>query len=416
MKSMMMSVVILFTLSNSSFANENRHSQTNQTNPYKENSVDRQIYLQTSHEIHSFLSKKFKQRMKRIDKKDDSILFSIDEEALPWISMLVHKEFKQCGGYITHTDQKLAKEEFLIDRHSNYAEMLKDFNLYQINQPTAVNQLIDTVQESTIKDVIVELSNFHNRYYDVQSGVDSQEYVKNRWQEILNSRTDTKVEFYNHSGWMQPSVIAEIRGSKKPYEYIVIGGHGDSIAGFWSRSRARAPGADDNASGIGTMTEIMRSLVENNYVPDRTILFMSYAAEEVGLLGSNEIATEFRQSGKNVVGAIQLDMVNFKGADEDIVLITDNTNAEQNNFLGRILDTYFPDYKWENDQCGYACSDHASWHKQGFSVSMPFEAKKRSMNGSIHTRNDTISESGNNADHAVKFAKLTLAYIAEIDK
>ena len=67
-------------------------------------------------------------------------------------------------------------------------------------------------------------------------------------------------------------------------EVIVIGGHIDSIS--LARASGTAPGADDDASGIATITEVARVLLQADYRPARTLVFMGYAAEEVGLRGS----------------------------------------------------------------------------------------------------------------------------------
>ena len=127
--------------------------------------------------------------------------------------------------------------------------------------------------------------------------------------------------------------------------------------------------------------------MKNSYRSKKTIKFMAYAAEEIGLVGSREIATQFKKDGVNVVGVMQLDMTNFKGSDEDIVLMDDYTNRAQNTFIKSIIDTYVK-VKWGTDHCGYACSDHASWTNAGFPASMPFESKVRDMNRKIHSKND----------------------------
>jgi leucyl aminopeptidase len=198
---------------------------------------------------------------------------------------------------------------------------------------------------------------------------------------------------------------------------IVLGGHQDSINGSFGGATATAPGADDNASGISTITEVIRSLVDSSYQPQKTIKFMAYAAEEVGLLGSKEISTQFKNKNVNVIGIMQLDMTNFQGTKElDIVMMRDYTNDEQNIFIGSILDKYLPEVKWGYDKCGYGCSDHASWNAQGYPASMPFESRKGDMNRNIHTAKDLISVSGGTATHAAKFAKMAIAYIVELDR
>jgi leucyl aminopeptidase len=64
-------------------------------------------------------------------------------------------------------------------------------------------------------------------------------------------------------------------------------------------------------------------MLANNYKPRRTIKLIGYAAEEVGLLGSKDIAASFKAKNANVVGVMQLDMTNYKGSPLDIYLYTD---------------------------------------------------------------------------------------------
>ena len=112
---------------------------------------------------------------------------------------------------------------------------------------------------------------------------------------------------------------------------------------------------------------------------------------------------------------MQLDMTNFKGSTNDIYLITDNTNATQNAFVGSLVDTYVG-LPRANTACGYACSDHASWTRAGFVASFPFEAQMGQHNPTIHSANDTLAQSGNNANHALKFARVATAYLGELAK
>jgi leucyl aminopeptidase len=135
----------------------------------------------------------------------------------------------------------------------------------------------------------------------------------------------------------------------------------------------------------------------------------------VGLKGSKDIALWHKNNAVNVVGVLQLDMTNYRGSSVDVGLITDNTNAAQNTFLTNVIDTYGI-ATWATSQCGYACSDHASWTQNGFASSMPFEALMNQHNSAIHTTNDTLARSAGVADHALKFSKLGAAFMAELAK
>jgi carboxypeptidase Q len=74
------------------------------------------------------------------------------------------------------------------------------------------------------------------------------------------------------------NVIADIPGSEKPDEYVIVGGHIDSWDG--------ATGATDNGTGVATTLEAARLLKKAGVQPKRTIRFMLWSGEEQGLLGS----------------------------------------------------------------------------------------------------------------------------------
>ncbi len=342
---------------------------------------------------------------------DQTSFIKVSQQELAQITEVAHEEFNRCGGFMLHQEEEAV--QFWHERGLAFAAQKMLTLNYQINQEKTVKTFISEVKENRIAQVIRKLSSYKNRFYTSDTGVESQTWLYNHWKQLSANRSDVKVFRWNHDGWPQDSIVMEIQG--KSSDKIVVGGHGDSVAGWWRRERASAPGADDNASGIATITEIIKVLLDGNYQPQNTLVFVSYAAEEVGLLGSKEMAKSYRESGENVLGVLQLDMTNFNGSDWDIVLISDFTNEAQNIFLGSLIDTYLPELSWGYDKCGYACSDHASWTAQGFPASTPFEAKKGDMNRHIHTSRDTLSRSNDNAEHARKFAKLGVAYIVELD-
>jgi len=364
------------------------------------------------------LSQKSLMASKAIMQSKEISILKINESEIESLSHLMHEKFNRCGGFIVHESEAEAVE--VLENNSLRAFAKKaNFLNYSITEGDRVQNMVSKVNEFSIREMILKLSSYQNRYYKAQTGVDSQEYVKATWEKLANSRSDVSVELYQHSGWPQPSVIMTVEGSSKKDEVVVIGGHGDSIAGFWGRERARAPGADDNASGIATITEIIRVMMDNGYKPQRTIKFMSYAAEEVGLLGSKAIANEFKSNKTNVVGVVQFDMTNHKGsANLDIVFMSDFTNEAHTKFMGALIDTYVAGVNWGYSKCGYGCSDHASWHNAGYPASMPFESTMGDINNDIHTKNDTIDAPGSmgTADHAEKFARLGVAYLVEMGK
>jgi leucyl aminopeptidase len=276
-----------------------------------------------------------------------------------------------------------------------------------------VAPLVAQVEEPSIRSMIEKLSNFNTRFYKSETGIKSSEFIRDTWSQLSKHRSDVKVELYKHSSWPQASIIMTIQGSEKSDEIVIVGGHADSISGMFG-GNSRAPGADDNASGIATITEVIRVLIQNDFKPKRTIQFMGYAAEEVGLLGSKDIAGNYKNKSKKVIGVMQLDMTLNKGtADKDIVMMADYTNGAQNEFLGKLIDEYVK-VPWGYSRCGYGCSDHASWTAAGYPASIPFESTMEDINHKIHTAQDTLQSAGGDAKHAAKFAKLATAFVVEL--
>jgi leucyl aminopeptidase len=198
-------------------------------------------------------------------------------------------------------------------------------------------------------------------------------------------------------------------GKERPEEVVVLGGHLDSIANW---GFGNAPGADDNASGSSNLLEALRIVIAQGQ-PARSIEFFWYAGEEGGLIGSSEIAQNYRKEGRNVIGVLQLDMTLFPGEGELVMGdMTDFTHPWLRTYLKTLSDHYVG-ARWREDSCGYGCSDHASWHRQGYPTVMPFEAGFNSMNQNIHSADDVISPALN-FKHSAAFAKLAVAFALDL--
>jgi len=98
---------------------------------------------------------------------------------------------------------------------------------------------------------------------------------------------DVKTEFFD-KGVDTYNVIAEIKGTKRPEEVVMIGAHLDSWHG--------ATGATDNAAGCAVAIEAMRIIKALNLKTDRTIRIALWSGEEQGLYGSKAYVKE--QSGQ----------------------------------------------------------------------------------------------------------------------
>jgi len=189
---------------------------------------------------------------------------------------------------------------------------------------------------------------------------------------------------------------------------VVLGGHLDSING-WGWGDPQAPGADDNASGVGALLEAVRILAGASAQLTHDVVVYLYAGEEAGLLGSAEIAQQNKSQKVNVRGVLQLDMTMFPGDGPAVIAsMTDFTDPRLRQWL-KDFNANVLNAKVIEDECGYGCSDHASWHRQGYASLMPFESSFGAMNQNIHTSRDVV-DARSNFDHAALFAKIAVGF------
>lgn len=312
---------------------------------------------------------------------------------------------------------KNSEEDAIAALYKEPKEIPANKMAFTITEDALVNPALDLINTQNIEDHILELESYGTRYHAYPIAIDVANDLKDKWEAmaVQYGRSDVSVRLFNHVNTNMPSVIMTIEGAETPDEFVVVGGHLDST----SSNNNNAPGADDDASGIATMTESVRALFELGFVPNRTIEIMAYAAEEIGLVGSAEIAEEYADNDVNVISVVQFDMTNYNGSAIDVSFITDYTNGTLNSFLMELIDHYNADGTHEitygTSLCNYGCSDHASWTSEGYMASFPFEANFGQHNGNIHSPGDTFSVSGT-ANHAAKFSKLCTEYLIESAK
>lgn len=335
-------------------------------------------------------------------------VYKVKPDMLPILSQFMHENFKRCGGYMAHGTEAAARASMLPTAVSPRAAA------YTLDQQAVVTPLVAAVREPSIQATISGMAAFHSRYYQSETGVQASQWLKGQWAALAAKIPGASAELFAHSAWKQPSVILTIPGSEFPEEIVILGGHLDSISG-WGNAGARAPGADDNASGIAVLTEAARVIAESGVRPTRTIQFMGYAAEEVGLRGSQDIAARYSSTGKKVIGVMQFDMSNFRGTASGIYMLTDFVDPALSAFTAKLV-TQYAGVPAFTTKCGYACSDHASWTKKGFPAAMAFEATFNDSNKAIHSERDTLASSGGGASHSVPFAKLGVAFALELAK
>jgi len=105
---------------------------------------------------------------------------------------------------------------------------------------------------------------------------------------------------------------------------------------------------------MGTYT---KHQIENKNIKKYVYFFVSqYAAEEAGLLGSQDIAAAYREEDKPIYGMFQLDMTGYTPLPpQPVRVIQDYVDAELSAFTEQLIDTY-TSLERRTHSCGYGCS------------------------------------------------------------
>ncbi|WP_417609634.1 M20/M25/M40 family metallo-hydrolase [Owenweeksia hongkongensis] len=124
-----------------------------------------------------------------------------------------------------------------------------------------------------------------------------------------NLNTDPSLEFFmkmsceSKDSVISYNLVAEIKGSEKPEEVIVLGGHIDS----WDLGT----GAHDDGAGCVHSLEAIWLLKQMDLLPKRTVRVVFFMNEEFGLNGAKVYAKESKEDNVNHVIAIESDAGGF---------------------------------------------------------------------------------------------------------
>jgi hypothetical protein len=182
------------------------------------------------------------------------------------------------------------------------------------------------------------------------------------------------------------NVLAYLPG--KTDEYVIVGAHYDHLGrgNFDSLAPSQIgqihPGADDNGSGTAGVLELARIFAPQKGQLRRGILFMSFAGEELGLLGSAEWVKNPTRPLDKAVAMLNMDMIGrikdqkvyIGGVGTGSTLKADVEQAAANS-----------GFKIEYSPGGYSSSDHTSFVSKKIPVLFFFSG----LHSDYHKPSDT---------------------------
>lgn len=187
--------------------------------------------------------------------------------------------------------------------------------------------------------------------------------------------------------------IAEIKGTEKPDEVIIVSGHLDSWNGPGSQ------GTTDNGTGSAVTLEAARILMAAKAKPKRTIRFILWTGEEQGLLGSAAYVRWLKESGKlDNVSAVLVDDggTNYEGGLSCISSMVPYLAAATAPVNGRFYsetDEKFLDVNIRPQKVftQISGSDHASFVREKIPGFFWDEVGRADYNHTHHTQHDHLA-------------------------
>lgn len=181
------------------------------------------------------------------------------------------------------------------------------------------------------------------------------------------------------------NVIAEIKGTERPDEIVIICGHFDSWNGPGSQ------GASDNGTGTTATLEAARILAASKVKPKRTIRFILWTGEEQGLLGSRA----YCETHKDEMAKISAVLNEDSGQNPHAAILGLPQMMEVLNDAVAPMKTAFPDFPVEArevQRLPRGGSDHASFLAKGVPA---FFLQKKAIKdyGFVwHTQHDRVDQ------------------------
>jgi putative aminopeptidase FrvX len=273
------------------------------------------------------------------------------------------------------------------------------------------------INEINIQSHINELIAFHNRHSKSNFIHQVAEWIRNKLIDFGYSENDLFYHEYIEQGYQLKNLICIKKGVSD--KIILLCAHYDTI--LISNTEdivSRAPGANDNASGVSALLEIARIML--SIKTDYTIQFVFFSGEEQGLWGSKHYAKKMKDNNENLLLVINMDMcgetgflsnnnTTFIDIDDGSTGIIDENN-EMSQYFGQKMEQYGKDYtKLAIEFDPIYASDYMPFEARGYVCIGAYDGSAIDENPHYHTQLD-IPENLN-MPFLTSVTKMVLAFV-----
>ena len=172
---------------------------------------------------------------------------------------------------------------------------------------------------------------------------------------------------------MVPNVAGILEGSdpRLRHEYLIYSAHIDHIGISPGQADSINNGADDNASGVAGLLELVEAFTQPGVRPKRSLLFLAPSGEEDGLLGSAHFTEHPTVPLDQVVANLNMDLVGRNWRDS--VIAVGPEQSDLGTTLGRVVQAH-PELRmtpiadrWPEERIFYR-SDHYNFARKGVPI------------------------------------------------
>jgi hypothetical protein len=273
-----------------------------------------------------------------------------------------------------------------------------------------VREVIETVSEEKIAATIKKLAGFPTRNTLSSEGIAAaRQWILEEFQSY-SPRLQVSLEHFkvkkNEERIVRDvdlyNVVAILPGKSMPETQVLVTGHYDSLnlvpkpgsatepdpgdnaaerttTYDWTQVEARAPGANDDGSGTAAVMELAR--VMSRYEFPKTLVFIAFAGEEQGLIGSTLHAAQARKQDQVIEAVLNNDIiggetsgngragngsVNLYGSD-----VTDSNSQQLARYARQMGERYLPSMNvnmiFMQDRLGRG-GDHSPFQAEGYAA------------------------------------------------
>lgn len=282
--------------------------------------------------------------------------------------------------------------------------------LYQIAEKSDPNpfvqSLIAEIDMELIEETIQHLENFGTRFYNMPEAFESEQWIKEQFEAL---GLEAEIHTFPQPG-SSGNIIAIQPGTLYPDEYIVCGAHYDTYN--TDQNFDDAPGADDNATGVASIIEAARILTQ--YELERSVIYCAWAAEEIGLIGSQYYAEDAAAEEMNIIGYFNLDMTGYLDPSQNFKFVLHYSHNSEllRDYYIDIASTYYPGIPIEMSFSSWG-SDYASFANNGY-MGVSQNEDWSHANPHYHSPTDLIGPSVNNFEQVETYAGLNLASVLSL--